>query len=318
MSRSVRRTHGSQNLGVSPHRDPRNPYFYLVEKDVTECVRQRNCRGCVIQSSPGVLSMAMEIGPHEGSGVQCDPPEVIHGSSADDGQSARQDNRMPVELCVQDYWKFIYRHLCERGYCRDQAKDLTQSFFADIFLRQPKLIEEARADTNPRFRGLLLVILGRYLIRVRRREMAMKRIPRNKLIRVEIHLRSASAPSRAPATPGDLLDYARVSGILKQALMEVEVECHKNGRSLYWRLFLERVLIPLESRDPAPSLAELCQMHGVEDIRTASNMIVTIRRNLQKALIRHLRAATGSDEEALDELREIRRIVACVSHGSPR
>ena len=195
---------------------------------------------------------------------------------------------MPVELCVQDYWKFIYRNLCERGYCRDQAKDLTQSFFADIFLQQPKLIEEARAGTNPRFRGLLLVILCRYLIRVRRREMAMKRLPRNKLIRVEIRLRPASAHSRAPATPGDLLDYARVSGILKQALMEVEAECHKNGKSLYWRLFSERVLIPLESRDPAPSLEELCRKHGVENVKTASNMIVTIRRTLQKALIQRL------------------------------
>jgi hypothetical protein len=225
---------------------------------------------------------------------------------------------MPVDLCVQDYWKFIYRNLCERGYGRDQAKDLTQSFFADIFLRQPKLIEEARGGTNPRFRGLLLVILGRYLIRAHRRDMAMKRMPQSRLIRVEIYLRLASAPSRVSATPGDLLDYARASGILQQALLDVEVECHRNGKSLYWRLFSERVLIPLESRDPAPSLAELCRKHGVEDIRTASNMIVTIKRNLRKALIQHLRAATGSDEEALDELREIRRIVSCVSHGSPR
>ena len=85
---------------------------------------------------------------------------------------------MPVDLCVQHYWKFIYRYLCERGYPGDQAKDLTQSFFTDVFLRQPKLIEEALGGTNPRFRGLLLVTLGRYLIRLRRREMAMKRIPR--------------------------------------------------------------------------------------------------------------------------------------------
>jgi hypothetical protein len=34
-------------------------------------------------------------------------------------------------------------------------------------------------------------------------------------------------------------------------------------------------------------------------------------------LIQRLRATTGSEEEALDELREIRRVVSRVSHGSP-
>ena len=261
--------------------------------------------------------MAMETGHHNESGVQCDPPDVIHRSSTDDGHSARQDSSRPVDLCVQDYWRFIYKNLCERGYRGDQAKDLTQSFFADIFLRQPKLMKEAVGRTNPQFRGLLLVILGRYLIRVRRREMAMKRIPQSKLIRVEIHFRPASTHTPGPAAPDDLLDYARFSMILQQTLMDVEAECHKNGKSLYWRLFSERVLIPLQCRDPAPSLEELCRKHGVEDVRTASNMIVTIRRTLQKALVQHLRTATGSDEEALDELREVQRIVSRVSHESP-
>jgi hypothetical protein len=266
---------------------------------------------------PSVLSKAMETGHQEESSVQRDSPEGIDRPATDNGRSAKHDNRRPVDLCVQDYWKFVYRNLCGRGYSGDQAKDLTQSFFADILLRQPKLMEEAVGRTNPRFRGLLLVILGRYLIRVRRRERAMKRIPQSKLIRVEIHFRSASAHTHAPATPGDLLDYARVSGILQRVLTDVEVECHKNGKSLYWRLFSERVLIPSQGRDPAPSLEELCRKHGVEDVRTASNMIVTMRRTLQKALIQRLRATTGSEEEALDELREIRRVVSRVSHGSP-
>ena len=261
--------------------------------------------------------MAMETGHHNESGVQCDPPEVIHRSSTDDGHSARQDSSRPVDLCVQDYWRFIYRNLSGRGYPSDQAKDLTQSFFTDIILRQPKLMEQATSGSNPRFRGLLLVILGRYLIRVRRGEMARKRIPPGRVTRVEIHLRLASDHTRAPAPPEDLLDYARASGILQQTLRDVEVECHKNGKSLYWRLFSERVLIPLQCGDPAPSLEELCRKHGVETVRTASNMIVTIRRTLQKALVQHLRTATGSDEEALDELREIRGIVSRVSRGSP-
>ncbi len=317
MSRDIRRTHGSQNFGCPRTGAPRRRTLTWLKKMLRTVCGKAIAADASYHPRPSVLSMAMEIGRYEESSVQCDPPEVIHGSPTGNGPSARQDNHRPVDLWVQDYWKFIYRILCERGYSRDQAKDLTQSFFADIFLRQPKLMEEAVGRTNPRFRGLLLVILGRYLIRIRRREMAMKRMPQSKSIRVEIHFHSASAHTRAPATPDDLLDYARVSGILQQTLRDVEVECHKNGKSLYWRLFSERVLIPLQCRDPAPSLEELCRKHGIEDVRTASNMIVTIRRTLQKALIQHLRTAAGSDEEALDELREIRRIVSRVSHGSP-
>jgi len=289
----------------------------FLDRRTTVVDRSLSGKFRIIQSGPSVLPMAVEIGHHEESSVPCDLPEVIHRSSTDNGQSARQDNSRPVGLSVQDYWKFIYRNLSARGYPSDQAKDLTQSFFADIFLRQPKLMEQATSGSNPRFLGLLLVILGRYLIHVHRSERARKRISPGRVTTVEIHLRLASDHTRVPAPPEDLLDYARASGILQQTLRDVEVECHKNGKSLYWRLFSERVLIPLESRDPAPSLEELCRKHGVENVRAASNMIVTIRRTLQKALVQYLRTATGSDEEALDELREIRGIVSRVSRGSP-
>ncbi len=64
-----------------------------------------------------------------------------------------------ARLC-RDYWPPLYRFVRQRGYSRDDARDLTQGFFAYLL--------EKKAYSTPdrskgRFRTFLLVILKRYL-----------------------------------------------------------------------------------------------------------------------------------------------------------
>lgn len=224
-----------------------------------------------------------------------------------------EDDRTTIDVLAREYWTFIYGKLRERGYCVDQAKDLTQGFFADVLLRQKKLWEAATRGNTLQFRRLLKLVLARYLIRLRHAQAAKKRAPHNRLMSME------TRPGQPPFDDGqlapseDLLELAGVSDVLKQVVRDVEVEWYRSGRSLYWRLFAERVLIPIEDRNPTPSLQELCRKYGVTNPRKASNMIVTVRRSLQRALIQHLRATTGSRAAATDELREIRQILSRLS-----
>ena len=74
-------------------------------------------------------------------------------------------------LC-EAYWYPIYAYIRHRGYAPEQARDLTQDFFA--YLLERDLI--ARADpARGRFRAFLRTVCARYLADRRDRENAAKR-----------------------------------------------------------------------------------------------------------------------------------------------
>lgn len=107
--------------------------------------------------------------------------------------------------------------------------------------------------------------------------------------------------------PEDCFNYAWVSALLERVLGEVETSCHRDGKTVHWHLFHDRVLAPIMDRtDPVP-LAELCTRYGIEDQAQASNMIVTVKRRFQKLLREHLRRSVMSEELLADELDEIKR-----------
>ena len=248
--------------------------------------------------------------------MEAGQPEVSHGIPSSDDQLEIQSGRTAADPLVRNLWWFVYRYLTGRGYSSDKARDLAQGFFADVFLPQQRFKGKTVHGDEPRLRGLVVVALCRYVVRVHRDQAAKKRIPPRVTMKIEVHFRRAAPLSRSPATAEDALDYAGVSTLLKQVLKDVEATCHRDGKTLHWRVFSERVLLPMEGIDPPPSLAALCQKYGIDDAGAASNMIVTVRRSLRRALIQRLRAATDSEEAALEKLREIQGIVHRVSHGS--
>lgn len=62
-------------------------------------------------------------------------------------------------LC-RDYWPPLYRFVRQRGYSRDDARDLTQGFFAYLL---EKKIYSAPDRSKGRYRTFLLFVLKRYL-----------------------------------------------------------------------------------------------------------------------------------------------------------
>ena len=65
-----------------------------------------------------------------------------------------------LTLLCGDYWPPLYRFVRQRGYSRDDARDLTQGFFAYLL---EKKAYSAPDRSKGRFRTFLLVILKRYL-----------------------------------------------------------------------------------------------------------------------------------------------------------
>ncbi|MCU0918482.1 MAG: hypothetical protein MUC88_28570, partial [Planctomycetes bacterium] len=185
------------------------------------------------------------------------------------------------------------------------AKDLTQGFSHEVVLDR-HLVD--RADpARGRFRSLLLHALDQYLIDEKRKEQAWKRIPKEKLVPLDM-----SDPPELPAAvacleAADCFNYAWKSALLDQTLAEVESRCLEQGLELHWCAFRDRIVQPALDSLKAPGLPEICARYGIEDESKASNMIITVKRRFQAALQKNLRVTVASEDGLAEELQEMFR-----------
>jgi DNA-directed RNA polymerase specialized sigma24 family protein len=216
-------------------------------------------------------------------------------------------NQALISLLLGKYWKPIYCYLRRKGHDNEQAKDLTQGFFHEVVLGRG-LIQKAD-QSKGRFRSFLLIALNRYLITVRTGQAAQKRIPKSKLVPLDItdlhELRQASSE----LTPEDSFNYAWVSSLLEQVLQEVESKCHENGKTVHWHIFHDRILEPIMEKTAPPSMKEICRKYAIENEAKASNMMVTVKRRFQTVLRNHLRSLVVSEDQVDEELEEIMRFL---------
>ena len=219
----------------------------------------------------------------------------------------KADGQTLVNDLLGKYWKPVYCYLRHKGYGNEEAKDLTQGFFQEVVLGR-KLVQKA-SQAKGSFRKFLLTALQRYLTSVHRKQTAQKRIPRTKLVALE-HIDAAGLSEPIDGlTAEESFNYAWAATVLDKALAEVEAYCRAHELALHWRLFRDRVLKPIIQDTNPPLLADLCRRHGVEDTKTASNMIVTVNRRLQATLRRHLRQALDQETTIEEETDEIVRLL---------
>ena len=234
---------------------------------------------------------------------------TTHWSLIEDARSPEEDkDGALIGLLLERYWKPVYCYLRRKGYHNEEAKDLTQDFFHEVVLGH-HLIDKAD-PAKGRFRSFLLMALTRYLINRHAEETAQKRIPKDKLASLEMTDEPPEAyHSASTLTPEDSFNYAWVSTLLERVLAEVESACHKDGKSVHWDLFNERILEPIMKDVEPPSMDDLCHKYGIAGRIKASNMIVTVKRRLQAVFCQHLRDSVMTEEALGDELTEIRRFL---------
>lgn len=231
---------------------------------------------------------------------------TTHWSLIEGIASADQDRSAALAGVLLDrYWKPVYCYLRRKGYANADAKDLTQGFFQEIVLER-HLVEKAD-PAKGRFRSFLLITLNRYLANVSKYEARQRRTPPGRVIPLDMAEAPELSELAARSEPEDCFNYAWVSALLERVLEDVEADCRRDGKTVHWDLFRDRVLAPITDKtDPVP-LAELCKRYGIENETRASNMIVTVKRRFQKLMREHLRKSVASEELLADELEEIKR-----------
>ena len=221
------------------------------------------------------------------------------GSSVDDGKRAL------IGLLMNRYWKPIYCYLRRKGHSNEQAKDLTQGFFHEVVLER-HLIENADVAKG-RFRSFLLMAVDRYLVNVQAKQNAQKRRPKGRLVPLDIVAPPELPQSLMASSPEDTFRYAWISDLLERVLEQVEAKCRREGKTVHWCLFRDRLLRPItEGIDPVP-IPELCVQYHIDDPAKISNMIVTVKRRFQTTLRQLLSDSVTSDEYVAGEVEEIQQ-----------
>jgi len=228
---------------------------------------------------------------------------TTHWSLIEDVKAQQDQDRALIGLLIKRYWKPVYCYVRRKGYDNEQAKDLTQGFLHEVVLNR-HLVERAESSKG-RFRSFLLHALNQYLLDERRKETALKHIPREKLVPLDI-AEPATLPQRISKLNAEQsFNYVWKADLLEGALTEVKDRYTKRGMETHWCVFQDRLLNPtLEGKAP-PSLREICRQYDIESEAIVSNMLNTVKKLLRSVLKNHVRQTVISGVAAEEELKEV-------------
>ena len=220
----------------------------------------------------------------------------------------KPERRQVADQLIQDYWKPVYCYLRRKGYPNETAKDLTQGFFHEIFLGR-ELTERAHPEKG-RFRTFLLTALDRYVIDVYRKEKAVKRSAGRSRIDFDMRALSLIPEDQSVAPPDQVFHYAWATALLDQVLSQVRQKCSDLGKEIHWQVFEARVLTPIMTGETAPSMTEICTQFDIPTESQGSNMIVTVKRRMRRAVRDALGQQVECDADIEAEIQDLIEILA--------
>jgi len=227
---------------------------------------------------------------------------TTHWSLVDKVKQQGDRDMALIGLLLERYWKPVYCYLRRKGYDNEQAKDLTQGFFHEVVLNR-HLVERADSAKGS-FRSLLLHALHQYMIDERRRENTLKRIPKKKLISMDIDDPPELPDKSGELDPEESFNYAWKVDLLERALAEVKENYVAQDLATHWRVFQDRLLQPVLNDYPSPSLQEICLRYGIADEARASHMLDTVKRRFHQVLRKHVRLTVCTSQGVGEEMEE--------------
>jgi DNA-directed RNA polymerase specialized sigma24 family protein len=231
---------------------------------------------------------------------------TTHWSLIEDIKSKKDKDKALMNLLLKRYWKPVYCYLRHKGYDNEQAKDLTQDFFYEVVLNRD-LVQRAE-QCKGRFRSFLLHALNQYLIDQKREERSHKRIPKDKLVSLDITETPVVPKTISKLGPEESFNYAWKSTFLDRILSQVQTQCYEQDMEVHWKVFNDRVVQPILENLEAPSLQEICAKYSIEDEVKASNMAITVKRRFRSALKKYIRSTVISESQTDEELKEILKL----------
>ena len=212
-----------------------------------------------------------------------------------------------LESLCQTYWQPLYSYVRHQGSSSDEARDLTQGFFAEF------LEKDFLGGVDPdkgRFRSFLLASLRHFLSHERDRERALKRGGGTMTLSLDVEAGEAGYATRpeAATTPEQVFERRWAATVLDRAMDRVREETRESGGVTQFET-LKRYLTSGEAPKPYREVArELGMTEGA-----VAAAVARLRRQLARCLRAEVAEIVVNPAEIDDELRHLLAVV----QGSP-
>jgi len=210
-------------------------------------------------------------------------------------RDARQPQSEALNALCQAYWKPVYAWIrASRAFGNEDAKDLTQEFFAELV--DGGLLARFTAVRGS-FRAYLRGALDLFLRERRRADHALKRGGGRRIVSLadeEVRAVDATA-TRADATIESAFDHEWINAVLAMAVADLRAELARAGRETWFAVFERHELTPLAGEPE--TYAQLADAFGLKPT-DVSNYLVYGRRRLRELVVARI-ADTVADEQDL-------------------
>lgn len=220
---------------------------------------------------------------------------IRHASDPGSPEYARH-----LEALIRRYWRPVYC-LIRFGWRRDadDAKDLTQEFFADVVLDRALLASSAPERGS--FRGLVRTAVTRFMHNVVRDAGRRKRGGAAHVLSLsEVDLERLEAPANVDS-PEAIFDAAWNRGVLADAVERLRTSFVETGRATAFEAFR---LHDLASDEPAPTYAAIGEALSLS-VPQVKHALRLARAELHRIVTEIVREYVADPDEMEPELRAL-------------
>jgi RNA polymerase sigma factor (sigma-70 family) len=220
------------------------------------------------------------------------------------GHGSNPAAQAALESLCQSYWYPLYAYVRRSGREPEEAKDLTQDFFAHFLGRnRVSLADPARG----RFRTFLLTAMQHFLANEWKKENRLKRGGDQGFLSLDAGAgeeRFATEPPDA-ATPETIYERRWAAALLERVLRLLGEECAATGRAAQF----EELKASLWGENRGATQAEIAARLGMSEgaFKTAAHRMRARYRELLRAEIAHTVASPAEIDE------ELRHLIAVMS-----
>lgn len=205
-----------------------------------------------------------------------------------------------LETILASYWKPVYKYVRLKWQAgNEDAKDLTQGFFANAFEKNHFANYDA---TKASFQTFLRTCLDGFVANERKAGARLKRggdFEHFQFDFVAAEDEFAAHAAVVNVNPEEYFHREWVRWMFTLAVEALRQRCEASGKTIHFQLF-ERY----DLSDEAVSYASLAQEFGL-DTTTVTNYLAAARRDFRRVVIEKLREITATEEEFRNEARSL-------------
>ena len=223
---------------------------------------------------------------------------IVRARSADEVVRQRA-----FDTILTSYWKPVYKYVRLKWQANNEdAKDLTQGFFANAFEKNHFANYDAHKAS---FQTFLRTCLDGFVANERKAGQRLKRGGGHEHLQLDFVSAAdefALHPAAADLNPEDYFHREWARWMFTLSLEALRAQCSQSGKGIYFELF-ERYDLADDSAEVL-TYASLSEEFGL-DAKTVTNYLAAARRDFRRIVIEKLREITATEEEFRNEARAL-------------